>query len=535
MVFQKLCQSYYESNKGLVIMFILLSSIFYMLTVILVPMCISKIDVIKNNNINLYILIAVVLIVALLCVILYFYKLHLQHKLLPSFSKHVRTNLVRNYLYKNKMDFKDANITSDINKIYEISEKMNSILLWLSTTIIPIIFISFCLILYMFYLFPVLGMVTLICNSLFIYFSLSQLEKLNKVFTKTIDHHDRMIKKLDNTYNNLFNIYLSNTVEETIEKNYSIEEEYENEIKDYNHSMRNTSVVLRFLLYFYFIISAIVVYFKYKLSTNFYSILFIIWLFVSRIDTVIDELTIHINNGVFVLNESRKYQLEKEEFNLIHYIKGELEVKNLTFSYDSTRNVFKDFSLKIKSGERIGILGQTGTGKSTLLKLFLRFYKIQPGVLFIDGVDIKTLNPDDIRQNICYINQRTILFNNTIAENIRYGSTATTEDVYTFLKKYNLLSVFHPDEVNDKKCLTLEVQSNGSNISLGMQKVIFLVRGMLQNAPIYFIDEPFTSIDKHTRKLVQNMIDLETKGKTVIIITHDTEGLDQIIDRFINL
>jgi ABC-type multidrug transport system fused ATPase/permease subunit len=324
-------------------------------------------------------------------------------------------------------------------------------------------------------------------------------------------------------------------VEETIEKNYSIEEEYENEIKDYNHSMRNTSVVLRFLLYFYFIISAIVVYFKYKLSTNFYSILFIIWLFVSRIDTVIDELTIHINNGVFVLNESRKYQLEKEEFNLIHYIKGELEVKNLTFSYDSTRNVFKDFSLKIKSGERIGILGQTGTGKSTLLKLFLRFYKIQPGVLFIDGVDIKTLNPDDIRQNICYINQRTILFNNTIAENIRYGSTATTEDVYTFLKKYNLLSVFHPDEVNDKKCLTLEVQSNGSNISLGMQKVIFLVRGMLQNAPIYFIDEPFTSIDKHTRKLVQNMIDLETKGKTVIIITHDTEGLDQIIDRFINL
>jgi ABC-type transport system involved in cytochrome bd biosynthesis fused ATPase/permease subunit len=79
------------------------------------------------------------------------------------------------------------------------------------------------------------------------------------------------------------------------------------------------------------------------------------------------------------------------------------------------------------------------------------------------------------------------------------------------------------------------IEHNGSNMSMGMQKVIFLTRGILKKAPIYFIDEPFTSIDHHTRLLVQHMIDVETKGKTVIIITHDIEDLDHILDRIIPL
>jgi ABC-type multidrug transport system fused ATPase/permease subunit len=255
----------------------------------------------------------------------------------------------------------------------------------------------------------------------------------------------------------------------------------------------------------------------------------------SRIDSIIDELPNIVSGTFFVVNESNRFVVDKINYHSLETCQGHLQISNLYFSYPNSPPLFSNFSLEVKPGERVGIMGQTGKGKTSLLKLFLRFYKPNEGVLYLDGKDIQTLNPDDVRKNICYINQRTSLFHTSIAKNISYGTTASEEDVYLILKKYNLLQVFHPDLSDDRACLSLQVQTNGSNISMGMQKVIFLVRGMLSKAPIYFIDEPFTSIDQATRSFVQHMIDVETRGKTVLVITHDTKGLDEVLDRMISL
>jgi ATP-binding cassette subfamily B protein len=117
---------------------------------------------------------------------------------------------------------------------------------------------------------------------------------------------------------------------------------------------------------------------------------------------------------------------------------------------------------------------------------------------------------------------------------MKYGNNKSDSEVINFLKKYNLLYIFKDCKNSPNKCLNNIIEVNGTNISLGMQKIIFLVRGILREAPVYVFDEPLTSIDPSTRRDIINMIDKETKGKTLIIITHDNE-IEKIVNKKINL
>jgi ABC-type multidrug transport system fused ATPase/permease subunit len=221
--------------------------------------------------------------------------------------------------------------------------------------------------------------------------------------------------------------------------------------------------------------------------------------------------------------------------NLDNY-KGNISFKNVSFAYPLPtdpdnpkekhfgKNILQNFSMNINNGDRISIMSQSGSCKSTLMKLLLGFYKPSTGLILLDGKDSKMIDPKQIRKNIIYVNQRTLLFQDSIINNMRYGNTQTKEEIINFLLKYNLLSVFNPDPANPYQCLEQQVIKNGNNISMGMQKVIYLVRGVLKNnVSVYIFDEPMTSIDGNTRQNVLKMIDEQTIGKTLIIITHDEE------------
>ena len=152
------------------------------------------------------------------------------------------------------------------------------------------------------------------------------------------------------------------------------------------------------------------------------------------------------------------------------------------------------------------------------MKILLGFYKPQKGSILINNIDIQNINVNSLRKKINYINQKTLLLNDTIINNMKYGNNKSTKEIVDILNKYDLLKLF-------KNSLDDQVDISGKNISFGMQKVIFLMRGILKNSDVYIFDEPLTGIDKNTRFNVIKLIDDYTKNKTLIIITHDDEIL----------
>jgi ABC-type multidrug transport system fused ATPase/permease subunit len=213
--------------------------------------------------------------------------------------------------------------------------------------------------------------------------------------------------------------------------------------------------------------------------------------------------------------------------------KGSVEFKNVFFRYNKdSPYVLNNFSMNIPSGDKVAIVAQSGSGKTTSMKLLLGFYKAEKGDILLDGQPMNNFDVKDIRSRINYINQKTLLFHDTIMNNLKYGNSKTDQEIIDFLKKYDLLKIFCKENNN---CLENMVEKNGNNISLGMQKVIFLVRGILKDGvTVYIFDEPLTSIDPATRGRVIDMIKNETNGKTLIIITHDHEILN-IVNRTIKL
>ena len=200
---------------------------------------------------------------------------------------------------------------------------------------------------------------------------------------------------------------------------------------------------------------------------------------------------------------------------------GAVEFRDVYFRYnkDKTNWLFEEFNLELEAGEKYAIIGQSGRGKTTLMKMLAGLYKPEKGAIYIDDVDMKSLDLEYLRENVNYVNQRTNMFNESIMYNMLYGNPdATEEQVITLLKKYDLMKVF--EELPDG--LTSNAGINGGNLSGGMQRITMLMRGMMKPCKILIMDEPTTGLDKKTTAKVKDLIVEETDGKTLIIITHES-------------
>lgn len=201
----------------------------------------------------------------------------------------------------------------------------------------------------------------------------------------------------------------------------------------------------------------------------------------------------------------------------IEGVKGDINFKNVDFSYVEGQPVLKGFDFWVKSGQKIAIVGATGSGKTTIVNLLTRFYEIDGGTITLDGRDIREIPKEQLRRSIGIVLQDTVIFSDTIAQNIRYGKLDASDDEIKSAAKTARVSDFA--EVLQDGYDTMLTES-GSNLSQGQRQLISISRAVLSDPKILILDEATSSIDTRTEMHIQEAMLALMKGRTSLIIAH---------------
>ena len=217
-----------------------------------------------------------------------------------------------------------------------------------------------------------------------------------------------------------------------------------------------------------------------------------------------------------VMDEKKEIDVGKKTLKKIY---GHIEFRKVSFSYEKIKkSVLKNINLIIKPGEKIALVGKSGGGKTSLINLIPRFYDLESGSILIDNTDINQIKLSDLRHHLSLVSQDTILFNDTIYNNIAYGSLnkVNSQKVRKAAKAANAIEFIDklPDGFNHK------IGGRGVRLSGGQKQRIAIARAILKNAPILLLDEATSALDSESEKFVQEALDNLMKGRTTIVIAH---------------
>ncbi len=230
----------------------------------------------------------------------------------------------------------------------------------------------------------------------------------------------------------------------------------------------------------------------------------------NRISALLDE-EIEVKDGGSVRN------LEK--------IEGEIEFKNLTFRYpDASYDALKNISLKINKGERVGIIGKTGSGKTTLVDLILRTYNVENGTLFVDGHDVNEIPIKNLRDFCAYVPQDNFLFSDTIENNVAFATDTTDISV----EEASKLADIHDNVVEFKNGYKTVLGERGVTVSGGQKQRISIARALMKNAPILILDDSVSAVDTKTEKIILENLNSLRQGKTTILIAHRVSTIEKM-------
>lgn len=445
----------------------------------------------------------------------------------PLFQRFLKTYIFNSILDKYKVNYKDLNVGYVLYNFETMTKEFNELLIDILHDYIPVFLSVTISIVFLFWLNPTVGAISLAGVILFLMMIMTRVkEGINK------SHNQHKISIQDSEHiqdkiNNLFNIYVSGT---------------ENDEKLSYNELKDVLQKATFDNYFYYTITSIytsvilllltfIVFLKIKNAPN---IVLILIVFTHLLDYIKRSSTImsyfigilgYSGHSDKFLKEISSSNIELENQNKgskVENLTGPIKFNNVNFSYsDKTDNLFDDLSLVVNKNEKIAIFGRSGTGKSTLIKLLYGFYDIDKGDITINGINIKTMNIDDLRRNMTMATQTVKIFEGTIVENILYGSNYTKSDLKSMYG--NLLNVFSKLENGlDTKLLV-----NGSNISGGQKQMISVLRALLKNTPIVILDEPTVGLDEKTKASFLDVVK-GIKNKTVIIITHDKDVIKYV-------
>jgi ABC-type multidrug transport system fused ATPase/permease subunit len=504
---------------------------------------VSLFDFFENiQNMNLQGTIVGILLAWIIIVLSYAAKHHYESILVPDFMTYMRKILYEKTLNAYKEDYEDVKTGEYLSRMLELIRNSKDLFYHIINGFFPYLCAITVVIIYLSTQNREIGGV-LVTASIIVciinYFAGEHLVK--KVTERETFMNTEVNQNIQNTVDNLMNIYINNESGNEIDKNTTKENKA-------CSMMENIMFIENLIITssYFIILSAYGygLYLVYKLLlnkklTSASAIVFVLMLgeFLSY---GMDLSSGFVHNVLYkfgIINASKDYienilvdnntRIEKDVIR-----EGTVTFKDIVFRYkkDSDEVLFDGLNLEIKGGTKIGVIGRSGSGKTTLMKMLVGLYKPEEGEISIDGVDINTIDIEYLRSEVNYLNQKTQLFEDTILYNMKYGNTISEDEIYNKLQQYGLLDVFSdlPGGVKANAGL------NGGNLSGGMQKITILMRGILKPGKIIVLDEPLAGLDKGSIEKVINMILHETKGKTVIIITHDNAILPHM-DTVVNI
>lgn len=537
-----------KENIYLFILFIVSILLSYPLEAIILPQIYSRFftaikkDANKKMFIKYFIYIIIVLTIIYLSYILMGY---VEIKFLPKMNEFIINFIYKNILLKNKNNYTEiefGKLISRTNLLPTILRDFNNLLfIWIFPRFITI----FVIISYFFYVNYKLGCVALLFLIILFSYNWSNYDKCINTSSVRYKYFEKKSEEIHDKLSNIFSIYSAGNVDKELDIFYkntgAYIDKFEDNLKCINY---NKFVNIILLLLSFIVLNFMVIYFYYKkeisltlLIATLLTITYYIPCFYTITSTfrelihslgVFREIDPFIKDIYLYDKENKKYE-EKNGINNDKIIKyGNIEIKNLVFSYDGINNVIKNISLNINAGDKIAITGNSGNGKSTLIKLLMGYYKVDNNMIYIDNIDINEYELNNLRTQISYVNQNTKLFNTTIIENIKYGTHMTDKDVIAIINDIGINDLYS----NLEHGYNSKVGVGGDKLSGGQRQMVHILRCFGKKNKIIILDEPTSSMDVYTKSLIMKAIKKLSNNCTLIIITHDKELL-QLVEKVV--
>ena len=469
-------------------------------------------------------------------------KHQIESFLVPEYMKYIRNTIYEKTVEAYSSDFRDMKTGEYLSRMLELTRNLKDLFQYIINRLIPESTVVVIIILYILVKQRSLGItigITFILCCIIQYYSSKPL--IEKVKDRENYFNSVVSENIQDSLDNLMNVYLNNEVEMQIKKNELLEKESNRKMKhimSFQNKVVSASEIVIIIGY------GISLYYIYNLLTS-KSIsvaeaivyILVVGQFVSYMINVNIGLVHNIFYKLGIVGASQDHlqallnkKTTKTKTDCIH--NGHIKFKNVYFRYnkESEDYLIQDISVEIEANKKYGVIGRSGSGKTTLMKLLVGLYPVDSGEIIIDDTDIQYIKREHLREKVNYVNQKTSLFNEPIINNMLYGNDhITQEEMISKLEKYNLLDVFSdlPDGVHASAGI------HGNNLSGGMQKITMLMRGIVKPCKIMILDEPLAGLDQNTRSKVIDMINVESEGKTLIVITHDKEILphmEKVID-----